>query len=87
MLIAAGSDTSSSVLGHFFKCIALHPEVLKKAHEELDAVVGSKRLPGWDDEAKLPYIRGIVKEVHRWCPIGAFGKFIPLCSRSYSTEP
>jgi cytochrome P450 len=40
-----------------------HPRVVKKAHEELDRVVGSSRLPTFEDEKKLPYVRAIVKEV------------------------
>ena len=40
-----------------------HPRVVKKAHEELDRVVGSSRLPTFEDEKNLPYIRAIVKEV------------------------
>jgi cytochrome P450 len=31
MLIGAGSDTTSSYLQSFFKVIALHPDVMKKA--------------------------------------------------------
>lgn len=32
MLIGAGSETTSSVLQSVFKIMALHPEVMKKAH-------------------------------------------------------
>lgn len=42
--------------------------------EELDTVLGPTRLPGWDDECSLPYIRALIKEVHRWGPIGSLGK-------------
>jgi cytochrome P450 len=30
-------------------------------------------MPTWDDEASLPYVRAILKEVHRWAPIGSLG--------------
>lgn len=36
-------------------------------------VVGSSRLPGWEDESSLPYVRALIKEVHRWAPIGSLG--------------
>jgi cytochrome P450 len=36
---------------------------------ELDRVVGADRLPTWDDEQNLPYLRALIKEVHRWAPI------------------
>ena len=50
-----------------------HPEVLKKAQEELDRVVKPGHLPDFDDEDSLPYITAIVKETLRWrdvVPIG-----------------
>jgi cytochrome P450 len=40
---------------------------------ELDEVVGPSRLPTWEDEQNLPYIRALIKEVHRWAPIGSLG--------------
>ncbi|KAF2733120.1 cytochrome P450 [Polyplosphaeria fusca] len=73
MLIGAGSDTTSSYLQSFFKVIALHPHVLEKAQEELDRVVGPSRMPTWSDEMSLPYVRAVIKEVHRWAPIGSLG--------------
>ena len=36
-------------------------------------IVGRSRLPGWEDESSLPYIRALIKEVHRWAPIGSLG--------------
>ena len=50
--------------------MALNPDALKKAQEELDRVVGSDRLPDFSDQVDLPYISAIVKEVLRWgCPL------------------
>ena len=40
---------------------------------ELDRVVGSERMPTWDDEPSLPYVRSLIKEVHRYNPIGSLG--------------
>lgn len=36
-------------------------------------MVGQDRLPTWEDEQKLSYVRAIIKEVHRWAPIGSLG--------------
>ena len=44
---------------------------------ELDSVVGRERLPSWNDEENLPYIRATIKEIHRWSPIGSLGKLLP----------
>lgn len=43
---------------------------------ELDRIVGFKRMPGWADEPSLRYIRALIKEVHRWAPIGSLGEFL-----------
>ena len=50
----------------FFLAMAMHPEVQKKAQEELERVVGHDRLPVFEDRPHLPYIAAIVKEVLRW---------------------
>lgn len=44
----------------------MHPEVLKKAQGEIDRVVGTKRLPDFDDRENLPYIEAIFQEVLRY---------------------
>jgi cytochrome P450 len=44
------------------------PEVQRRAHAELDAVIGRDRLPTFADSSRLPYIHAIIKEVLRWRP-------------------
>jgi hypothetical protein len=39
-------------------------EIIERAHEELDRVVGTDRPPMFTDEPRLPYIRAIVKVSH-----------------------
>ena len=47
-----------------------YPEVLRKAQEEIDSVVGHSRLPSFGDRSSLPYIEAIVTETLRWgCPV------------------
>jgi cytochrome P450 len=46
--------------------MTLHPEVVKKAQAEIDAVVGNDRLPTFADRKNLPYIDALTKEVLRW---------------------
>jgi cytochrome P450 len=64
-LISAGADTLSGYLQSLILCLASYPEAQKLAHEEIDAVVGDKRLPTMDDLAELPYCRAVIKEVGR----------------------
>ncbi|KAF9227072.1 cytochrome P450 [Gyrodon lividus] len=61
-----GSDTNVSSIYAFFLAMTMYPDVLKKAQAEVDAVVGSERLPTFEDHDSLPYINAICKEVLRW---------------------
>ena len=56
-----------------FLALALYPEVQKKARAEIDAVVGTNRLPDFEDRPFLPYINAVVKETMRWHLV------VPLC--------
>ena len=31
-------------------------------------------MPDWKDETSLPYVRSLIKEIHRYAPIGTLGK-------------
>lgn len=79
-ILGAGSDTTATVLHFTILALATHPEVVKKAHEELDRVVGQDRFPTWQDEPNLPYIRAIIKESQRWRGISPSSKL--TCPRS-----
>ncbi|THV05395.1 cytochrome P450 [Dendrothele bispora CBS 962.96] len=65
-LYSGAADTIVSVIYTFFLAMTLYPEVAKKAQAEIDAVVGSDRLPTLADRSYLPYIEALVKEVFRW---------------------
>ena len=61
----------------FFLAMQLYPEIQRKAQKELDAVIGTERLPNMQDMSRLPYIRCVVKEVLRWIPAVPLGKSRP----------
>lgn len=46
--------------------MALHPECQTKAQEEIDAVVGTNRLPDFSDRHLLPYLECILQETSRY---------------------
>ncbi|ESK86303.1 cytochrome p450 [Moniliophthora roreri MCA 2997] len=66
--IEAGSDTTASSIMSFILFMLWYPEVLKKAREEVDRVVGSDRLPTFEDEEQLPYVIACIKELLRCRP-------------------
>lgn len=55
----------ASTMNTFILAMLLHPEVYRKAQEELDHVVGPSRLPDFDDRDSLPYLNTIIKETYR----------------------
>ncbi|GFN18415.1 cytochrome P450 [Aspergillus tubingensis] len=72
-LVEAGSETTATTLNNWLLAMALNPAVVQRAQQELDQVVGRDRLPGWEDEPNLPYVRAIIKEALRWRPVNKFG--------------
>jgi cytochrome P450 len=77
-LIEAGTETTSSTLYAFIQAMVIFPEVMEKAQEEIDRVIGPDRLPTMNDEQDLQYIRACVKESLRWMPTAITGA-IPHC--------
>jgi cytochrome P450 len=61
--MTAGAITSTSWLQFLVLIMAAYPDVQKKAHEEIDRVVGPNHSPTLDDLQRLPYVEAIIKEV------------------------
>jgi len=57
----------------FLLAMILCPNAQEKAQKEIDATVGSDRLPDLSDRAELPFISAIVKEILRWHPPAPLG--------------
>ena len=54
-----------SAIHTFFLAMTTHPEVQRKAQAEIDRVVGNDRFPTLDDQAHLPYVDAVAREVLR----------------------
>lgn len=67
-LVEAGADTTANQVLTIIMALAKHPEVQRKAQEEIDLVCGPDRAPTFNDFDKLPYINCIIKEGLRWRP-------------------
>lgn len=59
---------TTGIILWFLALIPSHPDVQKRAHEELDKVIGRETWPTAEDEKQLPYLRAIIKEVQRVHP-------------------
>jgi cytochrome P450 len=65
-----GADTTVSALMTFFLAMTVFPSTQLLARGEIDRIIGSERLPKGSDKPCLPYIEAVVKETHRWHPVG-----------------
>ncbi|KAJ6565505.1 cytochrome P450 [Mycena vulgaris] len=61
-----GADTTVSALGTFVLAMLANPTAQKKAQAEIDELTGGRYLPTFEEEASLPYVSALVKEVMRW---------------------
>lgn len=54
-----------ATVSHFLLAMLQHPEVLTKAREEIDRVVGTERLPNFNDREYLPYGKNLFRDLPR----------------------
>ncbi|TFY54441.1 hypothetical protein EVJ58_g8867 [Rhodofomes roseus] len=66
--LEAGSDTTAMSIVTFVLYMLSYPHVLQKARAEIDAVIGTERMPDFDDEEQLPYFVACIKETMRHRP-------------------
>ncbi len=74
--LIAGHETTSGLLSCAIYAMLKHPDVLKKAYEEVDRVLGPdvNAKPTYQQVTQLNYISKILKEALRlWPPAPAFG--------------
>jgi cytochrome P450 / NADPH-cytochrome P450 reductase len=74
--LIAGHETTSGLLSCTLYALLKHPDVLKKAYEEVDRVLGPdiEARPTYQQVTQLTYITQILKEALRlWPPAPAYG--------------
>lgn len=74
--LIAGHETTSGLLSCTLYALLKHPEILKKAYEEVDRVLGPdvNVKPTYQQVTQLTYISQILKEALRlWPPAPAYG--------------
>lgn len=64
----AGQETTANQLSFTVIELARNPDILKKAQDEVDEVLGSKRDLEYDDLGKLQYLSQVLKESLRLYP-------------------
>ncbi len=74
--LIAGHETTSGLLSCTLYALLKHPDVLKKAYEEVDRVLGpdTDARPTYQQVTQLTYITQVLKEALRlWPPAPAYG--------------
>src|SRR6185437_2312110 len=74
--LIAGHETTSGLLSYTLYALLKHPDILKKAYEEVDRVLGPDTgvRPTYQQVTRLTYITQILKEALRlWPPAPAYG--------------
>jgi cytochrome P450 len=72
-LFEAGAGTTSAAMMSFCLPMCHYPDWQRRTQKEVDEVVGSSRMPNFDDIPSLPTVRAVIKEVLRWRPVTAGG--------------
>ncbi|XP_024980899.1 cytochrome P450 93A2-like [Cynara cardunculus var. scolymus] len=67
-IFGGGTETSAVTIEWALSELINHPNILKKAVEEIDQIVGKSRLLQESDVPNLPYLQAIVKESLRLHP-------------------
>ncbi|KAG0700290.1 cytochrome P450 [Suillus ampliporus] len=65
----AGTETTATVVMNFILAMILNPHIQEKAHELVESVVGTDRLPTFQDRPSLAYVDAILRECLRWRPV------------------
>lgn len=71
--IIAGSDTTSVSIEWALAELLHYPHYMRRAQEELDAVVGNERLVDETDIPNMPFLQAVVKELFRLHPAAPLG--------------
>ncbi|MER6532836.1 cytochrome P450 [Streptomyces sp900105755] len=73
--LVAGHETTSGALSFALHYLARHPEIAARAAAEVDRVWGDTPAPGYDQVAKLRYVRRVLDESLRlWPTAPAFAR-------------
>jgi cytochrome P450 len=70
---SAGTESSSTTVEWALAELVVHPELMRRAQEEIDGVVGLGRLVHDADIPHLPFLQAIVKESFRLHPAAPLG--------------
>mmetsp|Transcript_54682 Transcript_54682/g.90880 ORF Transcript_54682/g.90880 Transcript_54682/m.90880 type:complete len:515 (-) Transcript_54682:325-1869(-) len=80
VFMVAGHETTAVALAYTLYELACNPEILRRCHAEMDALMPDKLVPSYDDVCKLDYLNLVIKESLRRYP-PAFSLTLRRCTR------
>ncbi|ESO84646.1 hypothetical protein LOTGIDRAFT_196500 [Lottia gigantea] len=72
-IFTAGVDTTRQTLTWTIYLLVQHPEIQKKAQEEIDQVLDAGQQPSISDKERLPYTEAVLHESMRFMPVVPLG--------------
>ncbi|KAG2029287.1 cytochrome P450 [Suillus americanus] len=72
-IVLEASHSSGSFISSLILCFVAFPETLRNAQNEIDSVLPDGQPPTMDGIASLPYVRAVLREVHRLKPMAPLG--------------
>lgn len=82
-LIAGGTESSAVTVEWALSELLKHPQIIERATEELDSVIGKDRWVEEKDVQNLPYVEAIMKETMRMHPVAPM--LVPRMAREDCT--
>ncbi|XP_032086273.1 cytochrome P450 2W1 [Thamnophis elegans] len=68
-LVMAGTETTATTLQWAALMMMKYPEIQRKVKQEIQQVLGSGRLPVYEDRNKMPFTNAMIHEVQRFSSI------------------
>ncbi|KAH8834977.1 cytochrome P450 [Flagelloscypha sp. PMI_526] len=72
-ILEAGSETVATAIETFLLFMLANPRCLERVRKEIDEIVGEGRMPNFDDEDRLEYLKACIKESARMRPVAILG--------------
>ncbi|XP_041646823.1 cytochrome P450 2J4-like [Cheilinus undulatus] len=71
-LFAGGTETTATTLHWGLLYMIYYPQIQERVQAEIDAVIGSSRVPSLNDRENMPYTNAVIHEIQR------MGNILPL---------